>query len=159
MVKYVRTPFPGSSNVGTLAVDDGEDTPLSVSAPSYDAKISKDTTFNVDATINDLRLAYRLQLWLENNARCGSRYVEQLRSHFGVTSSDGRLQRPELLGGGSIPLIVTDVENTSATNDNGPQGNLAGKGTMYGKTNGFKKYFEEHGWIIGVFSIIPRTLR
>ena len=126
---------------------------------SYHLKgeISKNVQFNVDATINDLRLAYRLQLWLENNARCGSRYIEQLRSHFGVTSSDARLQRPELLGGGSIPLIVTDVENNNATNDNGPQGVLAGKGTMFGKTGGFKKYFEEHGWIIGVFSIIPRT--
>lgn len=156
-VMFVRSSGAGSTNLGTLAIDDGSSTPLSVAAPSYDAKISKDTTFNVDATINDLRLAYRLQLWLENNARCGSRYIEQLRSHFGVTSSDARLQRPELLGGGSIPLIVTDVENTTATNDNGPQGNLAGKGTMYGKTNGFKKYFEEHGWLIGVFSIIPRT--
>lgn len=112
-------------------------------------------------TINDLRTAYRIQTWLENNARCGSRYIEQILAHFGVRSSDARLQRPELLGGGKIPLIITDIEQQSGTVDNAefitPQGNLSGKGTMYGKTGGFRKSFEEHGWLFGLLSIVPRT--
>lgn len=110
-------------------------------------------------TINDFRYCLRLQQWLENNARCGSRYIEQLLSHFGVVSSDARLQRPELLGGGKIPLIFTDVEQTSygtGSSDN-VLGDLGGKGTLYGKTNGFKKYFEEHGTLLGILCIIPRT--
>lgn len=110
-------------------------------------------------TINDFRYCLRLQQWLENNARCGSRYIEQLFSHFGVVSSDARLQRPELLGGGKIPLIFTDVEQTSygeGTSDN-VLGDLGGKGTLYGKTGGFKKYFEEHGILLGLLTIIPRT--
>lgn len=110
-------------------------------------------------TINDFRYCLRLQQWLENNARCGSRYIEQLFSHFGVRSSDARLQRPELLGGGKIPLLFTDVEQTSfgsgSTDD--VLGDLAGKGTLYGKTSGFKKYFEEHGILMGILTIIPRT--
>lgn len=110
-------------------------------------------------TINDFRYCLRLQQWMENNARCGSRYIEQLFSHFGVRSSDARLQRPELLGGGKVPLIFTDVPQTSygqGANDD-VLGDLSGKGTMYGKTGGFKKYFEEHGILIGILSIIPRT--
>lgn len=110
-------------------------------------------------TINDFRYCLRLQQWLENNARCGSRYIEQLFSHFGVVSSDARLQRPELLGGGKIPLLFTDVEQTTKgkAEDNDVLGNLAGKGTLYGKTSGFKKYFEEHGTLLGILCIIPRT--
>ena len=109
-------------------------------------------------TINDFRYCLRLQQWLENNARCGSRYIEQLLAHFGVKSSDAALQRPELLGGGKIPLIISDVEQTSASVEGEtPQATLAGKGTAYGKTAGFKKYFEDHGWLIGVLAIIPRT--
>lgn len=109
-------------------------------------------------TIAQLRDMYRMQMWLENNARCGSRYIEQLLAHFGVVSSDARLQRPELLGGGKIPLIFTDVNQTSATTEEGtPQGTLAGKGVLYGKTGGFRKRFEEHGWLFGLCCIIPRT--
>lgn len=112
-------------------------------------------------TINDFRYCLRLQQWLENNARCGSRYIEQLLSHFGVVSSDARLQRPELLGGGKVPLIFGDVAQTSYGDGSGGNadvvGDLAGKGTLYGKTGGFKKYFEEHGILLGICCILPRT--
>lgn len=114
------------------------------------------TGINV-GTISDFRYCLRLQQWLENNARCGSRYIEQILAHFGVMSSDSRLQRPELLGGGKIPLIFSDVPQTSSSDAESVQGNLAGKGMLYGKTGGFKKYFEEHGIILGVCCIIPRT--
>lgn len=110
-------------------------------------------------TINDFRYCLRLQQWMENNARCGSRYIEQLFAHFGVKSSDARLQRPELLGGGKVPIIFTDVEQTSygqGETDN-VLGDLGGKGTLYGHTQGFVKYFEEHGILMGILCIIPRT--
>lgn len=108
-------------------------------------------------TITDLRTMLRLQAWLENNARCGSRYIEQLLAHFGVHSSDARLQRPELLGGGKIPLIFTEIPQTSEDTETSVQGNLAGKGTLFGKTDGFNEYFEEHGYLFGLLTIIPRT--
>lgn len=112
-------------------------------------------------TINEFRYCLRLQQWMENNARCGSRYIEQLFAHFGVKSSDARLQRPELLGGGKVPLLFSDVEQTSFGSGSTPGqsvlGNLGGKGTLYGKTGGFKKYFEEHGILLGICCIIPRT--
>lgn len=110
-----------------------------------------------EATINDLRTAYRVQRWLENNARAGSRYIEQILSHFGVKSSDARLQRPEFLGGGQSPVIVSQVlQNSQATQGN-PLGNMAGHGISVGKTHKFKKFFEEHGFVIGILCVLPRT--
>lgn len=107
-------------------------------------------------SINELRRAYRLQEWLEKNARGGARYIEQILSHFGVISSDARLQRPEYLGGGKNPVMVSEVLQNSATNDVSPQGNMAGHGVSAGSTPFFKRYFEEHGYIVGIMSVTPK---
>ena len=113
---------------------------------------------NVSASsINELRQAFSIQKWLEKNARGGSRYVEQLLAHFGVTSSDARLQRPEYLGGGKTPVIISEVLQNSASTEYSPQGQMAGHGLSVGNTNEFRKRFEEHGFVIGIMSIIPRT--
>ena len=115
---------------------------------------------NVDElgiNINDLRTSNALQRWFERNARGGSRYIEQILSHFGVRSSDARLQRPQFLGGGRMPISVSEVLQTSSTDETSPQANMAGHGISAGINNGFKHYFEEHGYIIGIMSITPRT--
>lgn len=148
-------------NTGTIYSDDPGSGSGSVSLEGIATVTSGSLTFTglTIGTINDFRYCLRLQQWMENNARCGSRYIEQLFSHFGVRSSDARLQRPELLGGGKLPLIFSDVPQTSfgqGANED-VLGDLSGKGTMYGKTAGFKKYFEEHGVLLGILSIIPRT--
>lgn len=110
-------------------------------------------------TINDLRKAIQLQKWLERNARGGARYIEQILSHFGVVSSDARLQRPEYLGGGMSPVSIQGVVQNSATEGatGTPQGNLSGMATAVGNTHQFTKYFEEHGYVIGIMSVMPRT--
>lgn len=115
---------------------------------------------NVDElgiNINDLRTSNALQRWFERNARGGSRYIEQILSHFGVRSSDARLQRPQFLGGGRMPISVSEVLQTSSTDETSPQANMAGHGISAGINNGFKHYFEEHGYIIGIMSITPRS--
>lgn len=115
---------------------------------------------NVDElgiNINDLRTSNALQRWFERNARGGSRYIEQILSHFGVRSSDARLQRPQFLGGGRMPISVSEVLQTSSTDETSPQASMAGHGISAGINNGFKHYFEEHGYIIGIMSITPRT--
>ncbi len=113
------------------------------------------------SSINDLRQAFRLQEWLEKNARGGSRYIEVIKSHFGVTSSDARLQRPEYLGGGKSPVSISEVLQTSETGvaleDSTPQGNMAGHGVNVGGGNNFSYYAQEHGYIIGLMSIMPKT--
>jgi len=108
-------------------------------------------------TINDLRRAMRLQEWLEKNARGGTRYVENILTHFGVKSSDARLQRPEYITGVKTPIVISEVLNTTGEADGLPQGNMAGHGI--GVTSGnYGKYFcEEHGYIIGVMSVMPKT--
>lgn len=110
-----------------------------------------------NGTIRDLRRASALQRWLERTAIGGSRYIEQNLVHFGVKSSDSRLQRPEYLGGGMSPVQISEVLQTSESSDVTPQGNMAGHGIAVGNTNRFKRYFEEHGWIMGIMSVMPRT--
>jgi len=108
-------------------------------------------------TINDLRRAYRLQEWLEKNARGGTRYIESILSHFGVKSSDARLQRPEYITGVKTPVVISEVLNTSGTEDQLPQGNMAGHGIAVSSGKSGSYYAEEHGYIIGVMSVMPKT--
>lgn len=112
---------------------------------------------NSGISIQDLRTSNALQRWFERNARGGSRYIEQILAHFGVRSSDARLQRPQFLGGGKMPIAVSEVLQTSSTDTTSPQANMAGHGISAGVNNGFKHYFEEHGYVIGLMSIMPRT--
>lgn len=108
------------------------------------------------ATLNDLRTSIKMQEWLEKNARGGSRYIEQILSHFGVRSSDARLQRPEYLGGGVSPVVVQDVLQTSATEENStPLGEMAGYGVASVITPKFRYFCEEHGFIITFDFIQP----
>jgi len=97
-------------------------------------------------TINSLRTAYQIQRLLERDARGGTRYTELVRSHFGVTSPDARLQRSEFLGGGRIPVNIHQVPQTSQTGTT-PQGNLAAYGVVAGSAPGFVKSFTEHGFL------------
>ena len=108
-------------------------------------------------SINDLRLAFQIQSFLELNARSGSRYTEFILAHFGVRSADSRLQRPEYLGGGRSPVVFSEVLQTSSTDTTSPQANLAGHGFSAQRSHKFKRRFTEHGYIIGLMSVMPRT--
>lgn len=105
------------------------------------------------ATINQLRQAFQLQKLYERDARGGTRYTEIIKSHFGVTSPDARLQRPEYLGGGSTPININPIAQTSSTDNTSPQGNLAAMGTLSVNGHGFTKSFTEHCVIIGMVSV------
>lgn len=102
------------------------------------------------ATINQLRLAFQVQKLYERDARGGTRYIEILKSHFGVTSPDSRLQRPEYLGGNRIPININQVLQTSQTSDQSPQGNPVGQSLTTDTHRDFIKSFVEHGFVIGV---------
>lgn len=110
------------------------------------------------ASINDLRRAIMLQVWLERNARGGSRYTESLMVHFGVKAQDSRLQRPEYIGGFSTPIAISEVLQTSAVPDQPtPQGNMAGHGVSVGSGGYSKFYAPEHGIIMTIMSIMPMS--
>ncbi len=138
-IEVLATPGDVILDTGTLA-DEG---------------LYADLTNASAATINDIRLAFQTQRLLERDARAGTRYVEALKAHWGVTSPDHRLQRAEFLGGGSTSINVTPVAQTSgqpipAAEDK--LGNLAGYGTVSG-THGFSKSFVEHGVLLGLVNV------
>lgn len=114
-------------------------------------------------TINDLRASNSLQRFLERMQRGGSRLTEVILQHFGVQSSDARLNRPEYLGGGKSPVVISEVLNTTGPTADpstaawtSPQGSYAGHGIAVGNTNRFKRRFEEHGHVMGIMSILPK---
>jgi len=116
---------------------------------------------NADAVdINTLRRAFRLQEWLEKNARGGRRYVEHILAHFGKRVQDYRLQRPELIGRVFQAMSISEVLATATTvvsEETTPVGNMSGHGVSVG--GGHTLYYNcpEHGWIIGIINVQPVT--
>lgn len=106
-------------------------------------------------TVNDMRLAIKLQEWLELNARGGTRYAELIRAHFNVHPEDSRLQRPEYIVGVKTPISISEVLNTSGEGTE-PQGTMTGHGVSYNEGNYGKYFCSEHGYIIGILSVMPR---
>lgn len=108
--------------------------------------------------ISDLRLSVQIQKYLERNARAGNRYTEWLQAHFGVSPKDSRLQRPEYLGGGKLPVIISEVLQTSQSNLT-PQGTLAGHGIAVGRNQVVSGYrVDEFGVFMVMARVLPRTM-
>lgn len=141
--------------LGGLIGPDGNANAVITPAAIYPSNLYADLSAATAATINQLRQAFQIQKLLERDARGGTRYTEIIKAHFGVQSPDARLQRPEYLGGGSTPIVINPIAQTSATSVDGsdtPLGNLAGFGTGLG-THGFSQAFVEHGYVIGMVSV------
>lgn len=122
----------------------------------YPSNLYADLSQATAATINQLRQSFQIQKLLERDARGGTRYTEIVRSHFGVMSPDARLQRPEYLGGGSTPILLNPIAQTSGTGQTGqttPLGTLSAVGTMLTKGHGFSQSFTEHGYVIGLVNV------
>lgn len=118
--------------------------------------IEADLSNATAATINQLRQAFQIQRMYERDARGGTRYTEIVRSHFGVISPDARLQRPEFLGGGSVPININPVQQTADSDSlggTGTVGTLGAQGTVTATNHGFTKSFTEHGIIIGLVNV------
>jgi len=109
--------------------------------------------------VNSLREAFALQRYAEARARYGSRYTEYLR-YLGVRSSDARLQRPEYLGGGKQTIQFSEVLQSSpdsADPDTGV-GVMRGHGIAAMRSNRYRRFFEEHGYVFTLLSVKPRTM-
>lgn len=172
----VELPITGYNNVpveinnsgsgdtdGTIAATMNPSGPASLLLPAEDqtgigsslyAKTEELETQSV--TINEMRTAERLQRWLEMAARAGSRYFEQILVHFGKRSPDARLQRPEYITGSKQGISVSEVLNTTGTEEV-PQGNMSGHGIAYAKGYGGRYNSDEHGFIMQIMSCRPRT--
>lgn len=146
-----------SANTGSFALVDGG---KAVGVPTLEqlaghpensGLIGVQSAIAQAATINQLRLAFQIQKFYEQQARGGSRYTEVVRSFFGVTSPDARLQRPEYLGGNRVPINVNQIVQQSGTQSGTtPQGTVVGQSLTTDKHSDFTKSFTEHGLIIGV---------
>ena len=161
------SPAPVSTNVsaretsGTrtfaYAANPGSLTWIEYDGPSSSTvkpKIYADLSAVTAATINQLRQSFQIQRIYERDARGGTRYTEILKAHFGVTSPDARLQRPEYLGGSSTRINVNPIAQTSATvAGQTPLATLSAMGTVAVHGTGFVKSFVEHGYILGLASV------
>jgi len=127
-----------------------------INVGGVDKPLYTDLSQATASTINQIRQSFQIQKLLERDARGGTRYTEIVRSHFGVASPDSRLQRPEYIGGGSTPVNINPIAQTSATGVSGgstPMGTLAAMGTVLAHKHGFTYSSVEHGIIIGLVSI------
>lgn len=154
---YQNSYFPDGPRYGLVTnANNAGKTAISNNVTATSSNVSDiyaDLTSATAYTINSLRQAFQVQRLYERDARGGTRYTEILRAHFGVVSPDARLQRPEYLGGSSSPININPVQQTSATTDTTPQGNLAAFGLTSSKIHGFTKSFVEHGYIIGLVNV------
>lgn len=108
-------------------------------------------------TINQIRLSAKVQEIFESLARGGARFIEMLYNCFGVVSGDARLQRSEYFGGSKSPFIISEVLQTSETTETSPQANMSGRGICAVKTKRIKKYFPEHGIVLGLMCVSPEA--
>jgi hypothetical protein len=153
----VGTLLSGSTTSGSTNEMPGGDGKLwgivqksQISDPAYSGLVA-DLSTATSATINQLRLAFQIQKLYEKDARGGTRYTEILKTHFGVTSPDSRLQRPEYLGGNRVPININQVVQNSATVEGEtPLGNVAGYSVTSDTHSDFRQSFTEHGFVIGV---------
>jgi len=150
--------YSGTGSDGTGIFSGDPSTPSSVSV-NYDPNgtLYADLADATATSINDLRTSIALQHWYERSARGGSRYIEQIGSHFGVRSSDARLQRPEFLAGSRTPIYFSEVLQTSSSDGASPQANMAGHGYSFSKDHRFKAFFEEYGYLMSFMVILPKT--
>lgn len=159
-VPKVRNPYSGftSPDAGLIA-ESGEFRAGTGVRAGYDPDGTLVVDVQSDAVdINTLRRAFRLQEWLERNARGGTRYTEGILSHFGVKSPDARLQRPEYIGGSKQNMVISEVLATAETTAAGiAVGTMAGHGISVGGGNSFDYTAKEHGYIIGIINVQPVT--
>lgn len=137
-----------SNGIGNLAkAAQGTFTPA---ATMYTNNLFADLDLAQGTTVNEIRQAFAVQRMLEKDARGGTRYIELLKSHFGVESPDARLQRPEYLGGSRMPFNIQQVTQTSSTDETSPIGTNAGWSLTSETSTDVRKSFTEHGYIIGL---------
>ncbi|QXP44165.1 MAG: major capsid protein [Arizlama microvirus] len=153
------TSYPFAKSISTVSAD-REIYVKGTAASNGLLNVYADLSSATAASINDLREAFALQRYEENRARYGSRYVEYL-AFLGVRSSDARLQRPEYLGGGKQVIQFSEVLQTAPTTDGDDElgvGNLKGHGIGAVRSNRYRKFFEEHGYVFTFVSVKPKTI-
>lgn len=143
----------GENSNGYLFVDKDSSVPGMGDLNVYPSNLFVNLNETNVATINQLRLAFATQQLYELDARGGTRYIEIIKSHFGVDSPDARQQRPELLAYNHIPISINQVVQQSGTVGDNALGSVAGLSVTADSDNSFVKSFTEHGYILGLCAV------
>lgn len=151
----------GTSNADPTGTAKGKGSVTDAGSNVQIQNIDQVSFTNTSVTINDLRTAVRLQEWAERQAIGGSRYNETILSHFATNVGDYRVNRAEFLGGGLVQVKINDVMTTAYSQDSDenvvPPANMSGQGTAYGQSNKFTYHCKEHGFVVGIMSILPNA--
>lgn len=147
----------GSTAIQQSGAAFGATSHLRFNTDSAKVGLEADLTNATAATINDLRVSFALQKYMENRARYGSRFTEYL-AYLGIKSSDARLQRPEYLGGGKQTIQFSEVLQTGVDAADEGVGSLYGHGIGALRSNRYRRFFEEHGYVISLMSVLPKTI-
>lgn len=158
---------PDGTLMGGPATLTSAATSSNLQAGGFDAVYDPNGSLTVDiqsaaTDIETLRTAWTIQGWLERMIRGGTRYFEQIGSMFGVKSPDARLQRPEFIGGSYQEMVISEVMATAQSSNDSETaqvavGTMAGHGISVGGGNNLHYNVQEHGWIIGIITVRPRT--
>lgn len=146
-----------AGSTGTLPVNWSATASGTGAAAWFNPKLVADLSASTSIPINELREAFAIQRYEEARARYGSRYTEYLR-YLGVRSSDARLQRPEYLGGGKQTIQFSEVLQTGPDTTDEGVANLKGHGIGALRSNRYRRFFEEHGYILSLLSVKPKTI-
>jgi hypothetical protein len=146
----IPTVNDSAGNPTNLSVSGGTIYTPYTTTPAQNKPLYADLSDATAATINQLREAFQIQKLYERDARGGTRYTEIIQSHFGVTSPDARLQRPEYIGGGKDRINVNPVSQLSSTDATSPLGSMGGYATTGFTGHKFSKSFTEHSVILGM---------
>lgn len=122
---------------------------FSVDGSAFEADLTKATV----TTINQIREAFQIQRMLERDARGGTRYIEMIKAHFAVSSPDSRLQRPEYVGGGVVPINIHPIVDTAGASGDRHLGDLAAFSTASHNGTGFMYSATEHCYVLGLVSV------
>jgi len=162
-VEVNAEPAVGGVSGGSFSIDDTLETFFGTGAITDAMVISAFNKLQVASfDVSELRTAFQIQKWQERNARAGARFTEFLRSHYSVSPTDARLDRPEYCGGSKSPVIISEVLQTSASGSDvfvsdTPQGNMSGHGITANRTMAATYKCEEPGIIMGIMSVMPRS--
>lgn len=154
----------GAKNVTNNLYDKVQFAPQSTSSNTVFAEMTEyqvntfaDLSVASGISINDWRNYLQVQSWMELNALGGVRYPELVLAHFGVVTPDSRVERAEYLGSMKVPVVVSEVLQTSQSTDQSPQANMAGHGIGANRRQLFKRSFTEHGWLMGILTFVPKS--
>lgn len=164
--EYVKTSSSGAPEQLPITIN-GVTTPVHIKRTVAPSDITSQlqisgTSGTTAVTIEELRIRFQMEEYMEreqaaNGSLGQGRYKQTLYAHWGVTARDGRLQRAEFIGGTRQPMMINEVSQLSAPTDDDPLGQMAGQGVSSNGGRIMKYRCPEHGYLIGVLIVQPRT--